>query len=157
LNAITHRNLSLQFENRQIQKNYIGIVHGYFTHREQSISLPLRVNGDRRHRTVVDHLNGKDATTNIVVKKIFESFTFLDIYPLSGYTHQIRCHLAATGHPLLGDSLYTPKAKEIDAQEIFPRLALHAHQIHFVHPSKGTRITLTAPIPEIFQSFVSKK
>ncbi len=148
LTPSAHKILSIQFADRYVKKEYIALVHGVIFENDLAIDLPLRINGDRKHRTVVDQINGKPASTLLEVMQVQEQSTRIRVFPKTGYTHQIRCHLAAIGHPVLGDNLYQ-KVVGDDCFE-FPRLALHAHQITFRHPKNQSLMTLTAPIPDLF-------
>ena len=148
LTPSAHKILCIQFADRFVKKEYIALVYGVIVENELTVDLPLRINGDRMHRTVVDQINGKPASTFLEVTQVQEKSTRIRVFPKTGYTHQIRCHLAAIGHPVLGDNLYQ---KGVGGESLeFPRLALHAHQITFRHPKNQSLMTLTAPIPDLF-------
>lgn len=159
-----HRILSIQFQNREIQKEYHAISIGYPEWETSSISLPLRQNGDRSHRTVVDHQSGKPAETHMFVISQSGGFALLAARPHTGYTHQIRAHLSSIGLPILGDSLYKSLMPETELQKIareisaslpIQRLALHACRLTFQHPANKDSMTLVAPYPQDFQDTVS--
>ncbi|WP_322506413.1 RluA family pseudouridine synthase [Anaerolinea sp.] len=158
-----HKNLDRQFAERKVRKIYYAICVGVPEWDEILIQSPLRVNGDRKHRTVVDFEHGKPAETHVRVISRYGFYTWVEVHPHSGYTHQIRTHLSSTGYPLLGDSLYRippncavipPKAENLPA---FPRVALHAYALTFSHPNSGEEITFTAPLPEDFSSLLKEK
>lgn len=158
--AEVHKALNTQFEQRETRKEYHAILSGIPTWEEVEIGLPLRVDGDRRHRTVIDHQSGKPAETTVRVLQPLGVFSLAAAFPHTGYTHQIRAHLAALGLPLLGDPLYKSlepetlahrRAREIASGLPIQRTALHARQISFVHPANGTPLTITAPYPDDFQ------
>jgi 23S rRNA-/tRNA-specific pseudouridylate synthase len=129
---------------------------------QAEIDLPLRINGDRKHRTVIDHQRGKSAVTSVTVLEMQGVFTLLSAEPHTGYTHQIRAHLAAFGLPLLGDPLYKSLRPETEASRQaalitanlpIRRTALHAYQISFLQPagpSAGSAQQFQAPYPEDF-------
>ncbi|MDO9545233.1 MAG: RluA family pseudouridine synthase [Pelolinea sp.] len=152
-NRSVHKELNLQFQKRKIIKKYIALIHGFPFWEEKLIDLPIRMNGDRQHRTVVDLLNGKQAISKVEVVNKNKIFSVAQIFPNSGYSHQIRCHLAALGHPIIGDNLYC-LLKHKDPIYVNPelRLFLHAESITF-NLSDKTPLTLCAPIPDIFNSF----
>jgi 23S rRNA-/tRNA-specific pseudouridylate synthase len=85
----------------------------------------------------------RDAETLFRVVKVFKDSTLLEVRPLTGRTHQIRVHLAAAGHAVLGDPLYGTKKKAAK----FRRLCLHAGRLAFVHPGTGERVEFSAPLP----------
>lgn len=158
-NAATHQALNAQFEQHQVRKIYHAIVIGMSEWEEVSISLPLTVDGDRKHRTIIDHQTGKAAQTDVLTLKRLGLFTLLAALPRTGYTHQIRTHLAAIGLPILNDPLYKSlkpetqamlEARKIAAKLPIHRLALHAYQISFTHPVSGVQMTTQAPYPDDF-------
>lgn len=159
--AETHRNLNLQFERRQVQKIYHAMVIGNPSWSELAIHSPLKVNGDRRHRTVVDPINGKPALTEVKVIRRFGGFCLVEAAPHSGYTHQIRTHLSSAGFPLAGDSLYrhidTPQTTNPlkESGLAINRTALHAFSIRFNHPLTGAPLAFEAPYPDDFQDLLN--
>lgn len=145
--AEAHRQLNLQFERHQVTKTYHALVLGNPTWHEKTVSLPLRPNGDRRHRTVVDAEHGKAAHTEFkVIQRFDRDLCLVEAVPRSGRTHQIRTHLAAVGHPLAADALYgggkclwlsqvSPEIIENDTP-ILQRAALHALSLEITHPTQ---------------------
>jgi RluA family pseudouridine synthase len=144
-----HRSISILFEERKISKEYRAIANGKPPAGEFEINLPLLVNGDRRHRTIVDLEKGKPALTMVEVISSNRDLSFLSIKTRTGYTHQIRCHLAYMGFPLLGDTLYTPKVAIPQPEEktSIKRVALHSNNVKFVHPYTNQEVTFIAPYP----------
>lgn len=154
-NPVVHRSLNNQFETRQITKTYHALVAGNPPWKEQVISLPLRVNGDRRRRTIVDHQRGKPAVSAVNVLALYDQAALVSVQPHTGYTHQIRAHLAAAGYPILFDQLYRRPTNPSDPiLAVATRLALHALQISFIHPHSQTRTQLTAPYPQDFSDML---
>ncbi|PKO00725.1 MAG: RluA family pseudouridine synthase [Chloroflexi bacterium HGW-Chloroflexi-4] len=141
-----HRALNLAFENKQIHKIYHAIIFGIPAEKDFLIDSPLRINGDRRHRTVVDNEQGKLAKTKCHVLQEFENLCLLELLPETGYTHQIRAHLSSMGHPILGDKLY--RNPSLPLLDFIQRTALHAFSISFEHPVLNSPVTITAPYPE---------
>jgi RluA family pseudouridine synthase len=163
--AAAHQHLNTQFELRQVAKRYQAIICGRPDWTERLIRLPLRPDGDRRHRTVVDLQRGKPAETTFRILGIFARFAWLEAIPHTGRTHQIRAHLAAIDLPILGDQLYgggaalflsdlKPGFSPGAAPEcpLIQRTALHAHSLDFVHPASATRLHLQATYPKDFNA-----
>lgn len=151
-----HRSLNIQFENRMISKEYRAIASGKPTADELEITLPLRVNGDRRHRTIVDPLNGKPASTLIKVLYSNQDWSLLSVRPQTGYTHQIRAHLSHIGYPLLGDALYNPNVSKAKPENnsFFSRVALHSFSLTFIHPFTNQEVSFTSPYPPDFSALL---
>lgn len=166
----THRALNQQFEKRTVKKQYHLIVTGKPPWTQTTIKFPLRVNGDRKHRTVVDFQKGKPAETEFTVQEVFSEHSFLFAHPHSGYTHQIRAHISAAGFPIPGDLLYWKAAAHISEQTpptskrplqlssppSLERLALHAAQITFFDVNKDKYTTFSANYPADLSGFLLK-
>lgn len=171
-NSTTHRLLNMQFEHHTIQKTYHLLVFGSFDWQEVRADLPLRVNGDRRHRTIIDRKTGKPASTLFQSIEGFpDDFALLAANPKTGYTHQIRSHASALGLWLLNDPLYFPLVNltrsdagavkrnylfDKAAQLPIKRTALHASSIQFQHPTTQGQATILAPFPADFSSTISQ-
>lgn len=156
-----HRSLNTQFEQRQVIKCYHALVCGSPDWQQKIIQLPLRVNGDRRHRTIIDPCQGKPAETEVNVLERFEEYAWVEASPHTGRTHQIRAHLAAINLPILGDTLYggcpalylsmlKPEfTAGIKAEcPLIHRSALHAFSLDIIHPDSGQAQHLEAPAPK---------
>jgi RluA family pseudouridine synthase len=149
--AEAHRILNIQFERHETQKVYHAILVGTPAWDEHTARHPLRINIGHKHRTMVDHGNGKPSETHFHVLERFAGYSLLKAIPGTGRTHQIRVHAYALGYPLLGDTLYS--APETDH---ILRPALHAHSLTFTHPVTGERLTFTAPYPKDFVEALEK-
>lgn len=162
--ADAHRSLNQQFKQRETQKEYHAIAIGAPEWSTTTISLPLLINGDRKHRTVIDHQRGKPAETYLEIIQSADGFVLINASPRTGYTHQIRAHLAAIGLPLVADVLYYSLEPLTRLQETayercpalpIQRVALHASRLSFRHPLSGQPVSLEAPYPEDFRKAVS--
>jgi tRNA pseudouridine32 synthase/23S rRNA pseudouridine746 synthase len=136
------RNLSKQFEDRKTKKAYVARVAGRLEPKTGTVDLPLIVDWPNRPRQKVDHAEGKPALTEWRVIRAGDDETRVRLFPLTGRSHQLRVHMAETGHAILGDPLYATGA----AAE-FPRLMLHAESLRIKHPDSGVQMTFTAPVP----------
>jgi 23S rRNA pseudouridine1911/1915/1917 synthase len=149
---LAHYELIQQFKARQVKKIYLALVHGLVT--EDVGRIEAAIGRDPRHRewmTVRTH-SGKAALTEFHVLACFpdEERTLLWVRPHTGRTHQIRVHLSAIGHPIVGDPVYGPKSRPKGAK----RLMLHAWGLRFIHPRTGEWIEVTAPPPPEFQPYL---
>lgn len=150
--AAAHRALNLQFDAHTVTKMYHTIVLGVPDWAERTIDLPLRPNGDRRHRTVIDPRHGKTAITHVRVLERFAGCALIEARLETGRTHQIRAHLAALGFPLAADGLYSaPHPAEV-RPAIMARVALHSRSIAFDQPMTNERLQFEAPYPADFEA-----
>lgn len=132
------RHLGLQFEKRHIKKTYVARVWGQMAEKTGTVDLPLIVDWPNRPRQMVDHENGKPATTDWRVLRSTESETRLRLYPKTGRSHQLRVHCLSLGHPILGDPFYA----EGPARD-YPRMMLHSETVKFRHPDGGHGMAFT--------------
>lgn len=162
--AQAHRALNTQFDTRQVEKCYHALVVGDPAWEQQVIELPLRPNGDRRHRTLVDTGRGKPALTEVRVLERFGCYALVEAVLHTGRTHQARAHLAAVGFPLAADTLYGAPGSLLLLSELKPgfsggkkgecallkRVGLHAHSLALHHPLSGASLRFQAPYPKDF-------
>jgi tRNA pseudouridine32 synthase/23S rRNA pseudouridine746 synthase len=146
--AQAHRHLNTQFEQRQANKVYHALVFGSPPWEKLTVDLPLRANGDRKHRTVVDGERGKLAVTELRVLEHLGLLSLIEATPHTGRTHQIRVHLAAQGYPIVADPLYGPKISPEAAP--LPRLGLHAWSLSLIHPESAIEMRFEALYAEDF-------
>ena len=153
--ADSHRTLNLAFDHREIQKTYLAIILGNPDWTSYDCDLPLKVDGDRAHRTRITE-DGKPATTSFQVLQSFSDTSLVQAKPHTGLTHQIRAHLSGLNHPILMDDLYTFSEMRSLYQGVLDdpvvnasihRIALHALQVEFIHPVLQTPISVQAPLP----------
>ncbi len=125
------RDLKAQFRDRQTEKRYIAVVEGALPHDRGIISLPLICDWPNRPKQMVCFERGKSAKTEYKVLKREEKRTRILLNPITGRSHQLRVHLLAIGHPILGDRFYADGW----ARTHFSRLHLHANRLKFTHPT----------------------
>ena len=135
--------LSGLFERGEVEKEYIADVWGVPDPTAGEIDLPLITDWPNRPRQKVDHDIGKPSRTQYETLCPMPNGARLRLTPLTGRSHQLRVHLAETGHPILGDDLYAHEA----ARTASPRLHLHASRIAFTHPATNTRLDVSRPCP----------
>jgi 23S rRNA pseudouridine1911/1915/1917 synthase len=144
-----HRNLAEQFASRQVEKIYVALVHGRVKNDRGRIETPIARDPVRRVRMTARLAHGRQAITSYQVLKRFEGFTFLEVKIGTGRTHQIRVHLSSIGHPVVGDKLYGAPGGALG------RYFLHARQIAFTSPGTAERITVSAPLPDDLEIYLS--
>ncbi|MDY0014448.1 MAG: pseudouridine synthase [Rhodocyclaceae bacterium] len=145
LSKAVHRQLSIQFQERGVFKRYIALVAGCPAAASGVIELPLICDWPNRPRQKVDFLMGKPSLTHYRVLAIEpgKNASRLALEPLTGRSHQLRVHLMALGHPILGDPLYAPEGSRQGAL----RLMLHAEALALPHPVTGAPLEILAPSP----------
>ena len=136
LEKSAHSHISRQFQERKVEKHYHALVYGDVEGDAGEIDLPIAADWANRPRQKVCHERGKNALTRYRVIAREGSRTRLLLSPVTGRSHQLRLHLAAIGHPILGCDLYAHD----DALAASPRLLLHASFLGFEHPATGNRI-----------------
>lgn len=145
-----HGKLSRQFSNRHAKKTYIALVNGNMPVEEGLIESHLARHPGKRQRFAVSSSRGRFASTRFKVKEHFGDLaTLVELYPLTGRTHQIRVHLSSYGHPVLGDHVYGVSEKKFS---YIKRHLLHAARLEISHPETGKTMVFEAPIPADFQS-----
>ena len=137
------RRLSHAFAERQVYKRYQAVVQGLLgpaEHTWSEINLPIAADWERRPLRVIDPALGKPSLTRwrLRAQDPVAGTTHVELEPVTGRTHQLRVHLAAIGHPILGDALYADAATQAQA----PRLLLHASHLAFTHPGTGAWLAL---------------
>lgn len=132
------RALSLAFERRRVHKRYVAVVEGQVPGEAGRIDLPLIVDWPNRPRQIVDPARGKPALTHWRVLGRGDGCTRLLLEPVTGRSHQLRVHLQALGHPIVGDDLYGTAG---------PRLLLHAQALDLPHPADGRPMHFDSPVP----------
>lgn len=150
--ADTHRTLSMSFEARAVDKSYEALVSGHLAADRGTVDLPLRKEALGSARQIVHMTEGKPSRTDYEVLERGRdacergdgfAWTRVKLTPFTGRSHQLRVHMLALGHPILGDDLYAAGA----AHSARARLCLHARTLSFTHPKSGARLTFEAPCP----------
>jgi len=148
--ADTHRTLSMSFEARGVDKTYEALVAGHLASDRGTVDLPLRKEALGSARQIVHMAEGKPSRTDYeAVERGRDggadgfAWTRVKLTPFTGRSHQLRVHMLALGHPILGDDLYAEGA----ARSARRRLCLHARTLAFTHPATGTRVAFEAPCP----------
>lgn len=147
--AAMQRALSIAFADRQVHKRYEAVVAGLMNDDAGEITLPLAADWPNRPRQQVDHAAGKPSLTRwqVLARDAVQGTTRLALTPVTGRTHQLRVHLAAIGHAIVGDALYAPPAWAAAS----PRLLLHACALGLPAlagaPVLAPALALTSPTP----------
>jgi tRNA pseudouridine32 synthase / 23S rRNA pseudouridine746 synthase len=134
--------LGQEFEQRRAKKTYVARVAGEMVGERGHIDLPLCVDWPNRPRQMVNHEQGRPAQTDWQVIGRVPGETRVRLSPLTGRSHQLRVHMLALGHPILGDPIYAE-----GAAADHPRLMLHAETLALHHPGTGKWVEFTAPCP----------
>lgn len=142
--ADMHRRVSLMFEKREMKKSYQALVLGRLAPAQGEVDLPLIVDWPNRPRQMVCAATGKPSQTRYQVLSYdaASNTSRVALEPITGRTHQLRVHMSASGHPIVGDTLYGGNA---DGGAV--RLLLHAHTLDFRHPVSGQNLSLISKLP----------
>jgi tRNA pseudouridine32 synthase / 23S rRNA pseudouridine746 synthase len=143
--SAAQRRLSHAFAQREVGKRYVAIVAGRMETDNGVIDLPLAADWPNRPLRIVDSTNGKPSVTRwrLLAYDERSDASRLELEPITGRSHQLRVHLLAIGHPILGDALYAPAT----VRERAPRLMLHASQLALTHPVTGEPLLFSSPCP----------
>jgi len=169
-NEEAHRNLSLQFEQRAVEKTYLALLDGPAVPEEGTIDRPLAESQSQPGKMVVAK-KGKAAITRYKVAERFRQFTLVEARIETGRTHQIRAHFESIGHPLAVDRLYGRReafylsevkqkgfhlSREEEERPLLSRLPLHAWKLALDHPHTGERLVFEAPLPKDFAAVLKQ-
>ena len=151
-NDFAHLALAAQLQDHSMYREYEAVCVGNLKEDQGTVNAPIARHPTDRKKMAVNFLQGREAITHWTVLERFPGYTHIQCRLETGRTHQIRVHMAHTGHPLLGDVVYGSKKP-------WPGLAgqcLHARRLSFVHPRTGERMTLECPLPDWFQEVLTK-
>lgn len=152
--------IAKQFEQRQVHKTYLAIVHGTPDLTADRINVPLGAHPTIREKYAIRPDTGKEAITFYEVLESFRGFSLLKAEPRTGRTHQIRIHLSYMKHPIVADDMYGGKlvypwqladAEPAVQEPLMNRVALHAFSLEFKHPTTEETVQFEAPLPEDMQ------
>lgn len=160
-----HSNIAAQFQDRTVEKTYIGISWGRWIDKEGCIDVSLKRNRKNPMTFCVDE-SGRNAVTHFKVLQEFRYMSVVEFYPKTGRTHQIRIHAMHMNHPIVHDEKYNggvnrtkgflPEVQR-DIKLLVKKLgrhALHAKQLSFNHPVSGERVNFTAELPQDMQTMI---
>lgn len=158
-----YRNISIQFEKRQVKKTYHTLVGGIQNFENLEVDLPIFVSTNKK--VSISHANGKASKTIFETKEVFRNYTLLNCYPISGRMHQIRVHLSAISCPIVGDDLYGGEdiylsslkrnyrySMRKEERPVNQGYLLHARQLNFTHPKTGAEMMVEAPYYKNFET-----
>jgi 23S rRNA pseudouridine1911/1915/1917 synthase len=158
-NDAAHRELARQFQDREVEKEYVALAWGE-VHAGRRIDLPLGRDPVHREKMSTRARRSRTAVTRITAARDLRGLTLVHVAIATGRTHQIRVHLSAIGHPIVGDQTYggvrhrMPAA--LRAVERLERPFLHAARLAFTHPREGTRMEFTCPLPPDLQDVLDE-
>jgi 23S rRNA pseudouridine1911/1915/1917 synthase len=146
--AGTLADLARQFRRREVDKRYVALVWGRLRQKRGTFDAPIGRNPVHRKRMAV-RSGGRAAVTEYEVIAEGRQASYVRLVPKTGRTHQLRVHLAALGHPVIGDVVYAGARRRV-SEPLIGRQALHAERIAFLHPKTARRVAYLAPEPEDF-------
>ena len=150
-NDMAHTALSEQLKDRSLSRTYDCIVHGNFREDRGTVNAPIGRDPRNRQRMAVTEKNSRPAVTHWEVLARYGKYTYVRCRLETGRTHQIRVHMAHTGHPLLGDTVYGGRRdKGLETQ------CLHARGLKFIHPATGEPVELWTDLPDWFRAAKEK-
>ncbi len=156
-NDAAHRELARQFHDREVEKEYVALAWGLVQQRKR-INAAIGRDPKNRLRMTTRASRARDAVTRVTWSRDLQGVTLLRVAIATGRTHQIRVHLSAIGHPIVGDALYGGVRRRVPhalrAVQRLTRPFLHAERIAFTHPRTGERLSFTAPLPEELETVV---
>ena len=150
-NDAAHQELARQFHDREVDKEYVALVWGT-VHNRKRIDLPIGRDPVHREKISTRARRARSAVTRVTWARALPGVTLIRVAIATGRTHQIRVHLSAIGHPIVGDALYggihKRVANDIRAVQRLTRPFLHAERLAFTHPRTGERLAFEAPLPD---------
>lgn len=156
-NDEAHARVAEQFRQRQIEKQYVALVHGRLRRAHDTIRLPVARDRVRRTRMTTRRREGRAAVTEYWVRRTAGGFTLVRALLHTGRTHQLRVHFATIGHPVVGDTLYgAPRRLRWGntSRPTLNRIFLHAERVRFRHPRTGEPVEVRAALPAELGEFL---
>jgi 23S rRNA pseudouridine1911/1915/1917 synthase len=161
-NDEAHRRLGAQFAKREVKKTYLALVHGWLRREQGTINSSISRDRVRRTRMTTKVAGGREAITHYRVKQRIDSrlgkFSLLELQIDTGRTHQIRVHLSALGHPVVGDHLYGAPRElhgKNESRTTLRRNFLHAADLKLRHPRSGESVSFSRPLPDELLEFLN--
>ena len=151
-NDLAHTMLASQLKDHSMARTYEAIVCGSFREDSGTVDAPIGRHPSDRKKMCVTERNSKNAVTHWEVVERFRGYTHIRCRLETGRTHQIRVHMAHIGHPILGDTVYGHKKKELGQES----QCLHAGALCFRHPRDGRPVMVFAPLPNYFAQVLEK-
>lgn len=158
-NDKAHQNLSLQFQNKEVKKEYVALCLGGIEKQEQTLIHLMKRSEMNRKKFVVNQKKGKQAITHVKVLKKNSKVSYISVKIETGRTHQIRVHLNFIGHPILGDETYggTKKLRGLSLEEVrhvqtLGHPLLHSKNLEFKHPRSAEKMSFFCDLPEDFKN-----
>ena len=149
-NDRAHQELARQFADREVEKEYVALVWGV-VHAGRRIDAPIGRDPNDRQRMSTKARRARDAVTRVTYSRDLDGVSLLRVAISTGRTHQIRVHLSAIGHPIVGDSTYggvrRRTAGHVRAVQRLERPFLHSARLVFTHPADGRRVEFDSPLP----------
>ena len=153
------RILHEQFRTDKIIKIYLALLSGRWAAKTTTVNQPLLKNiSQGGQRMVVISQAGKASETVFQRLRVFQDSTLVEASPVTGRTHQIRVHAAYLNHPIIGDERYgSSEVNKNFKHRGYKQLFLHAQRLKFQHPADGKTLTITAPLPLLFSTFLANE
>jgi 23S rRNA pseudouridine1911/1915/1917 synthase len=156
-NDRAHQELSRQFHDREVEKEYIALVWG-LVQAGRRIDAPIGRDTDARQKMSTRARRARSAVTRVTWARHLKGVSLLKVAIATGRTHQIRVHLSAIGHPIVGDALYGGVHRRVQADlravMRLERPFLHATRLSFAHPTDGRRVDFDSPLPPDLESVI---
>lgn len=148
---MAHSNITAQIKERTVRKGYLALAQGAVEPQQGTIDAPIARDPRNRKRMAVVQGGRESLTSYKVIRTLqshSETYSYLEISPQTGRTHQIRVHFASIGHPLVGDALYGKRSP------LLSRHFLHANILGFKHPVTGEYLEFASPLPHELQGVI---
>jgi 23S rRNA pseudouridine1911/1915/1917 synthase len=156
-NNLAHARLSKAFQDREIEKTYVALVHGVMSKNAGTVELSVGRHPTKRTKMAAGSRRGRSAYTEYRVLEQFGGFSLLEVRIKTGRTHQIRVHLSALGHPVVGDEVYGERSYKTFTKKFgdLNRYFLHASNLRLMHPTTGVALEFHSELPPQLQKLVS--
>jgi 23S rRNA pseudouridine1911/1915/1917 synthase len=158
-NDRAHQELSRQFKDREVEKEYVALVWGV-VHAGRRVDAPIGRDPDHRQKMSTRARRARSAVTRVTFARQFTGVSLLKVAIATGRTHQIRVHLSAIGHPIVGDAVYGGSRRRVPAHlralQRLERPFLHSAHLTFTHPGDGRRVEFDSPLPPDLQGVLDE-